>query len=273
MIPKPLREKVWRKYNITLDSLCSICNQNKISAFNFECGHIIPRTKGGDITLNNLIPICSLCNKSMGNKNLLYFKSVINGEYKYVDESINNISETQLIYDVFIKCLSSLYDIQSTSFISINVNFKNTYNQLKQSDEYKSCEIIKNIISIQHKANHSILLANYYIGKFSVETIDKYRKGANKSKNGLKYVIAEQIGISRPTLNKYIDIYKLVDRYQLLLRTNMPPAILYKNKKLIYKTFKFFKINSFAHNHKNSVYIKYILDLCHITTPYIYQLV
>ena len=36
----------------------------------FQCGHIISEFNGGDITLDNLIPLCSLCNSSMGKTNM-----------------------------------------------------------------------------------------------------------------------------------------------------------------------------------------------------------
>jgi hypothetical protein len=42
--------------------------KNKITPFSFEAGHDIPESKGGSTTLDNLRPICSSCNKSMGNR-------------------------------------------------------------------------------------------------------------------------------------------------------------------------------------------------------------
>ncbi len=39
--------------------------RNKISAFDYECGHNIPESKGGKTTLDNLVPICARCNRSM----------------------------------------------------------------------------------------------------------------------------------------------------------------------------------------------------------------
>ena len=42
---------------------------------NFECGHIIPVSKGGTNIVSNLKPICSACNKSMNNSNLEEFKA------------------------------------------------------------------------------------------------------------------------------------------------------------------------------------------------------
>jgi 5-methylcytosine-specific restriction endonuclease McrA len=39
-----------------------------MSVFDFQCGHNIPESKGGKTDVNNLIPICSRCNQSMGSQ-------------------------------------------------------------------------------------------------------------------------------------------------------------------------------------------------------------
>jgi len=36
--------------------------------FDFQCGHNVPESKGGSTTLQNLVPICSRCNLSMGSQ-------------------------------------------------------------------------------------------------------------------------------------------------------------------------------------------------------------
>lgn len=38
-----------------------------MSVFDFQCGHNVPESRGGKTTLDNLVPICSRCNMSMGN--------------------------------------------------------------------------------------------------------------------------------------------------------------------------------------------------------------
>lgn len=69
-IPKALREQVWLKYNgRAYDAKCNVpwC-KNVISVYDHESGHVIPHSKGGSTTLENLRPICSRCNKSMSDK-------------------------------------------------------------------------------------------------------------------------------------------------------------------------------------------------------------
>ena len=52
---------------------CFCCNYTELTSFQFECGHVISEYKGGDVNIANLRPICSLCNKSMGKKNMVEY--------------------------------------------------------------------------------------------------------------------------------------------------------------------------------------------------------
>ena len=74
-IPKSLRILVWNK-NIGKEKGiggCYVCNE-EIDSKNFECGHIISVKDAGETHIDNLRPICSSCNKSMGTQNLHDFK-------------------------------------------------------------------------------------------------------------------------------------------------------------------------------------------------------
>jgi hypothetical protein len=69
-IPIALKREVWIKtYGEIFKGKCSVkwCTTN-LNPFIFEAGHQIPESKGGSTTLDNLLPICSSCNKSMGNR-------------------------------------------------------------------------------------------------------------------------------------------------------------------------------------------------------------
>jgi len=72
-IPSALRHKVWTTYASEIYRKCFCCRSNEIEESNFECGHIISRHNGGPITLENLRPICSQCNRSMSTKNMCIF--------------------------------------------------------------------------------------------------------------------------------------------------------------------------------------------------------
>ena len=71
-IPKALKDCVWIKYMGNIyQTNCLCCNINSITAVNFHCGHIIPYSKGGYTNINNLVPICSVCNLSMSTNNMI----------------------------------------------------------------------------------------------------------------------------------------------------------------------------------------------------------
>lgn len=68
-IPTALKSAIWLAYNgKCFEAKCNVtwC-QTFINVFNFEAGHDVPESKGGPTTLENLRPICALCNRSMGN--------------------------------------------------------------------------------------------------------------------------------------------------------------------------------------------------------------
>ncbi len=55
----------------TTDCMC--CKSNKIIQHTFHYGHVTAEDMGGDITLGNLRPICSVCNYSMRTMNMKEF--------------------------------------------------------------------------------------------------------------------------------------------------------------------------------------------------------
>ena len=68
-ISQALREQVWIQHNgRVFQAKCMVtwC-KNKISVFDFQCGHDIPESKGGPTNISNLYPICGKCNLSMSN--------------------------------------------------------------------------------------------------------------------------------------------------------------------------------------------------------------
>ena len=68
-IPKALREQVWiNTIGKKFSSKCTIswC-ANTITPFDYHCAHIIPESKNGSTTIENLVPTCSKCNLSMSN--------------------------------------------------------------------------------------------------------------------------------------------------------------------------------------------------------------
>jgi 5-methylcytosine-specific restriction endonuclease McrA len=69
-IPVAIREQIWiRTFGKAFQGKCPTrwC-QNTITVFDFQAGHNIPESKGGQTSPENLVPICSRCNSSMGNQ-------------------------------------------------------------------------------------------------------------------------------------------------------------------------------------------------------------
>lgn len=69
-IPKALAEQVWITHmGHRFEGTCRVswC-RNRMTVFDYECGHNIPESKGGKTSLDNLVPICARCNRSMGDR-------------------------------------------------------------------------------------------------------------------------------------------------------------------------------------------------------------
>ena len=76
-IPSAVRKIVWNTY-IGKDNVkgkCLCCNAEEITGTNFECGHVKSEKNGGEVTIDNLRPICSSCNKSMSSNDMDEFMS------------------------------------------------------------------------------------------------------------------------------------------------------------------------------------------------------
>jgi hypothetical protein len=89
-ITAPLRTKIWNTY-IGEDigkTKCPCCKEINITQLNFDCGHIKSLHDNGSTTVNNIIPLCGVCNKSMGNQHLVQFMD--NNNFGDLPFKINN---------------------------------------------------------------------------------------------------------------------------------------------------------------------------------------
>lgn len=75
-ISQSLRELCWNTYvgKAVGITKCPCCGISDITPFNFNCRHIITYANGGKTSIENLRPICSGCNKSIGSENMDVFK-------------------------------------------------------------------------------------------------------------------------------------------------------------------------------------------------------
>ena len=74
-IPPWFKKNIWRKqYSADIQSaLCPVCSLSTITLESFSAGHIVPESKGGSITIDNIMAICEPCNSQMGTHHLYWF--------------------------------------------------------------------------------------------------------------------------------------------------------------------------------------------------------
>ena len=74
-IPKSVRTHVWDLYigpHIN-EHRCLCCKKTLIKITNFDVGHVVAESNGGTLEINNLRPICSVCNHAMQSMNMIDF--------------------------------------------------------------------------------------------------------------------------------------------------------------------------------------------------------
>jgi hypothetical protein len=74
-IPASLKTAIWKKY-IGADKgvyPCWCCEEAEMDKREFHAGHVIPESKGGQSSIENLRPVCASCNLSMGNRHMMDF--------------------------------------------------------------------------------------------------------------------------------------------------------------------------------------------------------
>ena len=75
-IKSSIRQCTWIKHvGESFHSKCLCCYTKDINVFNFHAAHIKAHCKGGEDTVDNLIPTCANCNQSMGDINLYEFQT------------------------------------------------------------------------------------------------------------------------------------------------------------------------------------------------------
>jgi len=79
-LPDTVRVQSWIKtFGRVYDAKCFCCDK-PIDRDNFQAGHIVSVHNGGTNNINNLKPVCSKCNGSMGTKNMNEFKKEFFGK-------------------------------------------------------------------------------------------------------------------------------------------------------------------------------------------------
>jgi len=100
-LPLAVKDCIWNYYigsHINIHK-CFCCKKNMIKIDDFHAGHVLAEAQGGGDDINNLRPICSSCNSSMGKRDMidyikqygLYLISPINNLYSYDSSSSTTI--------------------------------------------------------------------------------------------------------------------------------------------------------------------------------------
>jgi len=89
LLPSNLTTKQWENIKLHFNNKCCYCNKELPLAQE----HFLAVTKGGDYTLNNIIPSCQSCNSSKGNRNFFEWypnnKSYNKKREKYILEFLH----------------------------------------------------------------------------------------------------------------------------------------------------------------------------------------
>ncbi len=119
-IPRAIRNLVWNKYigEKKGNGVCKCCKKKLISQMDFDCGHIVSEYNGGKTVVKNLIPICKLCNSSMGRMNMRDFikKHGLNQKSKKAKKKICNnakLSKKKIISNIISNVRKLLRELQT----------------------------------------------------------------------------------------------------------------------------------------------------------------
>ena len=105
-IPKTLKNQVWDKYIGKKHGVGKcFCCKKEIDSKNFDCGHVISVKDSGPTTVDNMRPICSPCNKSMGTQNLNDFKQQYFPENNSLVSNLLRVNVNTISNHIFSKLL------------------------------------------------------------------------------------------------------------------------------------------------------------------------
>ena len=123
-IPKAVKNSVWNTYIESNDpnkliGKCFVGCGCEITIANFELGHVKAYSKGGSDKVENLRPICSTCNKSMGTMNLLEFKEKYGLDVKK-EKVLNEEQLTKKINELELKIIDVNKDTDTLNLLKEN---------------------------------------------------------------------------------------------------------------------------------------------------------
>lgn len=98
-IPKSVKDNLWdQHFGKEAGVGKCYCCESEINSKKFDCGHIISVADGGTNNIDNLKPICSTCNKSMGTQNMELFKK------EYFEKNKDKFEKCKYCHDLVSEC-------------------------------------------------------------------------------------------------------------------------------------------------------------------------
>ena len=105
-IPLPLKALVWNKIIGEEKGIGNCyCCKTKIRQISFHCGHVISEKNGGPTSIDNLVPLCQMCNCSIGSQNINDFMKKYNINCCLTDKNNKNNNNNQINIYIHIKNL------------------------------------------------------------------------------------------------------------------------------------------------------------------------
>ncbi len=173
-IPKIKKQEIWYHYigEEIGKTKCFCCSINNITQLEFHCGHIIAKSLGGELSLDNLRPICSKCNLSMGNENMIDFMTRLKYNTKRIlqNQTTNSNSNLNLESNKI-----HVWSEDDDFNIYLCYRFPDKFDSKKIADKLKipfdSVKIkLSNYKSLENPNNN---LSNY--SKQSIDIFNKYK--------------------------------------------------------------------------------------------------
>lgn len=91
VVPKTKKMEIWNRFNSTdLKGRCWCCRSD-LYFIDAEMGHITPHAEGGGYESDNLVPICSSCNKACSDRNLIEYRELV-----YPDQIFKELEESKI---------------------------------------------------------------------------------------------------------------------------------------------------------------------------------
>lgn len=238
-IPSAVRKIVWNTY-IGKDNTtgkCLFCSSEDISHTNFECGHVKSRVNGGDVTVENLRPICGNCNKSIGGNDMDEFMDKFkikkpdnwDGFKPQVEPENNQKKRTTKLKggsDILaddIDLQVELQDDKQTLNFEIN---RTTYNNVYKCICKESCGSECKILESTFTENKDIInkqLMNYYLDSIS-KTYHIEKFNINIEKKIIKIVVdinkSKKLGNMKLYYTNNLDDTKTIKHKKIFAQDN-----------------------------------------------------